>query len=241
MRFSPLGDRAVHIELGSSIDEATHRLVRAVCARLDDQPPAGFIEYVPGFTSVVVHYEPLRVEAGADGLSPHARMEAALTDALYQLGDEELPPARVVEIPVCYGGDLGPDLEDVARAHSLTPDDVVRMHAAGDYLVYMLGFMPGFAYLGGLAPELATPRRPTPRTHVPALSVGIGGSQTGVYPLESPGGWHLIGRTPRAVFLPAANPPTLLRMGDRVRFVAISPDEYRARVDAAAGRDEAST
>jgi inhibitor of KinA len=228
MRLSPLGDRAIHIQLGSSIDEATHRLVRAVCARLDERRPAGFVEYVPAFTSVVVHYDLTRVAGRAAGESPYERMAAALREALADLRDEALPPARVVEIPVCYGGELGPDLEELARTHALTPDDVVRLHTAGDYLVYMLGFMPGFAYLGGLAPELATPRRSTPRTNVPAGSVGIGGSQTGVYPLESPGGWHLLGRTPRPMFLPAEDPPTLLRMGDRVRFIAISEAEYRA-------------
>jgi inhibitor of KinA len=226
MHFSPLGDRAIHIELGSSISEATHRLVRAVCSRLDERRVPGVVEYVPAFTSVVVHYDPLRV--GGVGETPYARLVVAIDAALSDLRDDRLPPARVVEIPVCYGGALGPDLEDLARAHGITPDEVVRLHSAGDYLVYMLGFMPGFAYLGGLAPELATPRRPVPRTRVPAGSVGIGGSQTGVYPLESPGGWHLIGRTPDAMFLPKEDPPTLLRAGDRVRFAAMTLDAFRA-------------
>jgi inhibitor of KinA len=231
MLFSPLGDRAIHIQLGSSIDEATHRRVRAVCTRLDAYPVPGLLEYVPAFASVVVHYEPLAVDArAAPDASPGACMVASLERALRDLPDEALEAPRIVEIPVCYGGDLGPDLEDLARTHAMTPDDVVRRHTEPDYLVYMLGFMPGFAYLGGLDPALVTPRRAVPRTHVPALSVGIGGSQTGVYPLESPGGWHLIGRTPQPMFLPAEEPPTLLRMGDRVRFRSITHDDYRGRV-----------
>jgi inhibitor of KinA len=234
MNFSPLGDRAVLIQLGTSIDEATHRRVRAVCARLADAAVPGIVELVPAFTSVAVHYDPRRVAAlpGDQAAGPHARLEGAIRDALVDLGDETLPPAPVVEIPVCYGGDLGPDLEDVARSHDITPEEVVRIHAAGDYLVYMVGFMPGFGYLGGLSERIATPRRPVPRTHVPAGTVGIGGSQTGVYPLDSPGGWNLIGRTPRRMFLPEKEPPTLLAMGDRVRFHAVT----RAEFDATDGR-----
>ena len=233
MRFSPLGDRAVVIEVGSSIDVATHRRVRAICAQLDEYRVPGMIEYVPAFASVVVHYEPARVppmpaHAGDSDIAPtsYARMVAGLRSALADVRDQALPPAAVVEIPVCYGGELGPDLEDVATTHEMSSADVVRLHAAGDYLVYMVGFMPGFAYLGGLSDALATPRRPVPRTQVPAGSVGIGGSQTGVYPMDSPGGWNLIGRTPRRIFLPDREPPTLLRMGDRVRFRPISRDEY---------------
>jgi KipI family sensor histidine kinase inhibitor len=130
--------------------------------------------------------------------------------------------AREVQIPVAYGGDDGPDLTDVAAHTGLAPDEVVRRHCAGEYVVYLLGFLPGFAFMGGLPPELATPRRAEPRTAVPARSVGIGGEQTGIYPLASPGGWNLIGRTPLELFDPSAKEPTLLRPGDRVRFVAES-------------------
>jgi KipI family sensor histidine kinase inhibitor len=129
---------------------------------------------------------------------------------------------RTIEIPVAYGGEHGPDLADVAAHTGFTPAEVVRRHAAGEYVVYLLGFLPGFAFMGGLPPELATPRRAEPRVAVPARSVGIGGAQTGVYPLVSPGGWQLIGRTPLQMFDPAAAEPTLLRPGDRVRFVVES-------------------
>jgi inhibitor of KinA len=234
MNFSPLGDRALLIQLGTSIDEATHRRVRAVCARLTDAAVPGVVELVPAFTSVAVHYDPARVAGSPTDptAGPHVRLESALRGALVDLRDETLPPAPVVEIPVCYGGELGPDLDDVARIHEITSDEVVRVHVAGDYLVYMIGFMAGFAYLGGLSERIATPRRPVPRTRVPAGMVGIGGSQTGVYPLDSPGGWNLIGKTPRRMFLPEKEPPTLLAMGDRVRFHAIT----RAEFDAMDGR-----
>jgi inhibitor of KinA len=231
MNFSPLGDRAVIIQLGSSIDEATHQLVRAVCDRLAQAAIPGLLELVPAFASVAVHYDPAQVpdaSAGAAPASPRDRIVHALRAALAGVRGEALPPARLVEIPVCYGGALGPDLEDVARAHEMSADEVVATHTASDYRVYMVGFMPGFAYLGGLAERIATPRRSVPRTRVPAGTVGIGGSQTGVYPLESPGGWHLIGRTPQRMFLPAKEPPTLLEMGDRVRFRAIDRDEFDA-------------
>jgi len=226
MHYSALGDRAVLITLGDSIDEATHRRVRAVTARIDAEPPPGFVDRVPAFASVVVHYEPSRVNGVSP--SPHDAFVAGLQHILNDIRDDELPPARVVEIPVCYGGDFGPDIDDVARQHTIEPQQVIDIHAAGDYLVYMVGFMPGFAYLGGLSSRIATPRRQTPRTAVPAGTVGIGGEQTGVYPLVSPGGWNLIGRTPLRVFDIARAEPALLVTGDRVRFYPITLDEFRA-------------
>jgi inhibitor of KinA len=227
MHFSPLGDRAVLITLGDSIDEATHRRVRAVTASIDAEPPAGFVDRVPAFASITVHYEPLYVGATGDR-SPHDSFVEHLRQLLADVRDDSLPPPRVVEIPVCYGGALGPDIDDVARQHDITSREVIDLHASGDYLVYMVGFMPGFAYLGGLSPRLATPRRQTPRTAVPAGSVGIGGEQTGVYPLVSPGGWNLIGRTPLRIFDIDRAEATLLATGDRVRFRPISTDEFNA-------------
>jgi inhibitor of KinA len=155
-------------------------------------------------------------------------MVAALQRLLVDIRVDALPAPRIIDIPVCYGGVLGPDLEDVARRHELSAQDVIDVHVAGDYLVYMVGFMPGFAYLGGLSSRIATPRRQTPRTAVPAGSVGIGGEQTGVYPLVSPGGWNLIGRTPRRIFDIDRSEPALLVTGDRVRFRAISLTEFDA-------------
>ena len=226
LRLSALGDRALLIHLGDAIDEQTHRLVRTVCARLSEHPVPGMTELVPAFASVAVHYEPSAVPNG-DESPPHARFAAAIESALRNLGDESIPPPRAVEIPVCYGNEFGPDLEEVGRQHDLTPDEVVRLHSGASYRVYMLGFAPGFAYMGGLPEAIATPRRTEPRTAVPAGSVGIGGSQTGVYPLTLPGGWRLIGRTPVRLFDAARQPPTLLSVGDVVRFRAVSPTEYR--------------
>lgn len=239
MRFTPLGDRAVTITIGERIDEATHRTVRAVCARLTERPVAGVLELVPAFASVVVHYDPLRVPPCVPPRDPRMRVPelahpyerfiSMLSATLHDLRAAAPAPSRLVEIPVLYGGEGGPDLEEVARHHALDADSVVRMHAAGDYLVHMVGFAPGFAYLGGLAPELATPRRDVPRTHVPAGSVGIGGAQTGVYPVDSPGGWRIIGRTMLRMFDAARSPASLLQVGDRVRFRVVTAEEASVR------------
>ncbi|HET9984145.1 MAG TPA: 5-oxoprolinase subunit PxpB [Longimicrobiales bacterium] len=226
MHIEPLGDHALLVHLGSSIDEETHRLVRAAYATLERLDLPGVSELVPAFTSIGVHYDPARVRH-APTEPPHEGLRRELAAALERLDPAELPPARTVEIPVCYGGDFGPDLADVAGQAGLSAREVVRRHAAGEYLVYMIGFAPGFPYLGGLDPRLATPRLDAPRTAVPAGSVGIGGEQTGIYPVESPGGWRLIGRTPLRLFDPTREPATLLRAGDRVRFRAVTAARFR--------------
>lgn len=230
MRFSPLGDHAVMITLGDTIDEPTHRRVRAVAAALDASRPPAVVDLVPAYASVTVHYDPALVagDPANPGDSPYHAMVRILERALSESRDRPLPPPRVVEIPVSYGGDFGPDLDEVAALHGLSPDEVVEIHTSGDYLVYMVGFMPGFAYLGGLPERIETPRRSSPRRAVPAGTVGIGGQQTGVYPLESPGGWNLIGRTPLKIFDILRAEPTLLATGDRVRFRAIDLVEFHA-------------
>lgn len=228
MRVVPLGDRALLIHLGTTIDDATHRRVRAVYARLAAHPVPGTIELVPAFASVAVHYEPARVPndgGGREQRSPYARFADRVRTVLADVEGDALPSPRTVEIPVRYGGEDGPDLEAVAAAHGLPAEEVVRLHSGATYRVYMLGFAPGFAYLGGLPDAIATPRRPEPRTAVPAGSVGIGGSQTGVYPLVSPGGWQLIGRTALRLFDAGRTPPALLAIGDVVRFRALAPHE----------------
>jgi inhibitor of KinA len=227
-RITPLGDRALIITFGTTIDEPTHRRVRAATSRLRDRPPAGLVDLVPAFASVTLHYAPERAPAGPPDASPFERMRAAVEQTLIDLSDDAGAASRLIEIPVCYGGELGPDLGDVAAAHAMSPEDVITTHAAAEYRVYMIGFMPGFAYLGGLPSALATPRRAAPRTAVPAGAVGIGGSQTGVYPMRSPGGWNLIGRTPVTMFDVTRDEPSLLAAGDRVRFRPID----RATFDA---------
>jgi len=226
--FTALGDRAVTITLGTSIDEVTRRRVQSLCAALDAKPVPGIIEYVPAFASLTVHYDPVRVPPTSGGTSPYESFCALLTDALQRTRPASIPTPRTVTIPVAYGGEFGPDLEDVARHAGISADEVIALHTSGDYVVHMVGFIAGFGYLGGLPPKIATPRRATPRTRVPASTVGIGGSQTGVYPIDSPGGWNLIGRTPLRMFDPQRDPPTLLHAGDRVRFVAVAPEELQA-------------
>ena len=231
MRLSPLGDRALLVHVGSTIDEGTHRRVRAVYSRLAAGTLPGVIDLVPAFTTVAVHYDPARVAGDGNApVSPYQQLVRLVTATLADLREEDVPTPRVMEIPVCYGGVHGPDIDDVARLHGLSAADVAEIHAGGEYIVYMLGFAPGFAYLGGLPASLATPRRSEPRTVVPAGSVGIGGSQTGVYPLALPGGWRLIGRSPMRLFDPARTPPALLQVGDRVRFRALAPNECADRL-----------
>ena len=226
MRLTPLGDRAVIIEVATTIGDAAHALVLAVMKRLTTDPFAGMVELVPAFTSVAVYYDPAVVARTSGGATPYAHVEAEIRTRLDRLDAAALDEGRDIEIPVTYGGELGPDLEEVARHAGLTEDEVVAIHSGASYRVYMIGFNPGFPYLGGLDDRLATPRRSTPRTLVPASSVGIGGPQTGIYPLDSPGGWQIIGRTPLRLFRPDRDPPTLLEVGDRVRFRRIDRDEF---------------
>lgn len=206
--FRPLGDQAVRIEFGHAISPATNVRIRQFCQCLERDPIPGVVEWVPAFATVALFYRPhlIRYEALCRIL------EERLAAAVF----EPLPPSRVFEIPVCYDG---PDLGHVAAFHSIGPSEVIALHAGPTYLVYFLGFLPGFPYLGGLPDALATPRRDTPRTRVPAGSIGIAGAQTGVYPLESPGGWQIIGHTSMCLYDPSRQPAALLRAGDEVRFV----------------------
>lgn len=219
-RVEPLGDMAAMVRLGDRIDRRTFQQVRALAERLGRERFPGFVEYVPAFASVAVYYDPR--------LALFSEVCAWINSILPTLAETTANPPRQIEIPACYGGEFGPDLEFVAEHARLRAEEVVQIHAGTEYLVYMIGFAPGFPYLGGMSPRLAAPRRSSPRLKIPAGSVGIAGTQTGVYPLETPGGWQLIGRTPLALFRPSDDPPTLLRAGDMVRFRAIDEDEYHA-------------
>lgn len=225
-RIVPAGDRALLVELGEGIDPVVNERVLRLHASVLQAPPPGVEEAVPGYRSLLVLYDPLAVQTEA--------LIADLLQRLDRLHRVPLPPPALVQIPVCYGGEYGPDLAEVAARTGLTPDEVVRLHTAPAYRVYCLGFLPGFAYLGGLDPRLHLPRRSPPRVRVPAGSVGIGGAQTGVYPVASPGGWHLIGRTPAPLYLPGREPPSLLRPGDVVRFHAVDASTYARLSDMAA-------
>jgi KipI family sensor histidine kinase inhibitor len=218
--FQPAGDSALLVILGGQIDLATNRRVHALARRLAEHPLEGAGEAVPGYTTLLVHYDPLRV--GYERLA--GWVEEALAGpppgaAGLEEGPADLPAARRVEIPVRYGGEWGPDLEDVAQHCGLSTAEVVRIHTAGEYSVFLIGFLPGFPYLGGMDKAIACPRLATPRLCVPAGSVGIAGEQTGIYPLESPGGWRIIGRSRLLLFDIQRDPPALLAPGDMVRFV----------------------
>jgi len=209
-----VSDHSLLVSLAEEVSHAAHRRVVAAFRALQEPALPGVRDLHPAYSSLLVSYDPRR--ADRDGLCE------AVAERLRALRDAVPPAVRTVEIPVAYGGADGPDLTDVARASGLAESEVAAVHASGDYFVCFLGFSPGFPYLGGMPPALAVPRRATPRTRVPAGSVAIAGTQAGIYPLASPGGWQLIGRTPVRLFDPLRTPPALLAIGDRVRFVPIS-------------------
>ena len=211
MTIRPASDRSLLLSCGDKISSDAHLEVARLTRCLEGV--RGILNLHPAYSSVLVDFDPR--------LRSHAQVEALVRERLATHADHAPPEPRRVEIPVCYGGECGPDLGDVARHAGLTEERVVELHAAAEYLVYFVGFATCFPYLGGLPPELATPRLAAPRKHVPVGSVAIGGAQAGIYPLSSPGGWRLIGRTRLMLFDPSASPPPLLRMGDRVRFVPV--------------------
>ncbi|MGY2132063.1 5-oxoprolinase subunit PxpB [Hymenobacter sp. HD11105] len=222
----PLGDSGIVLLFSSVFDTPTQLRIRACCTYLDQINIEGVLEYVPAYTTLTIYYNPWIIsEEGR--LDPYAR----ITEIVQEMLEQAQAPATeaaptLVEIPVCYGGQFGPDLEDVARHAGLSAAHVIRLHAQAKYVVAMVGFAPGFPYLAGMHTELATPRKAQPRPLVPAGSVGIAGQQTGVYSIPTPGGWQLIGRTPRRLFHPQRVNPSLLQAGDRVRFVSISAAEF---------------
>ena len=229
MQITPLGDSALMLTVGDKVSESTHRQVHAVWRALSAEPLPGVSEVTPAYTTVTVFYDAWRaVEAGAPEDGVIEWLTAQVRHRLKhppKVGKAGKP--RTVDIPVCYGGEHGPDLGRVAAQARLFPDEVVKRHTAAKYLVHLIGFAPGFPYLGGLPKELATPRHAKPRMAVPAGSVAIGGEQTGIYPQETPGGWNLIGCTPLRLFRPEAEPPVFLQAGDEVRFKTITPDEFK--------------
>lgn len=222
----PLGDRGLVVQFDDCIDDGVFERVQALSHDLAHAPIAGVIEHVPAYTTVTIYYDPR--QASFDAVS-HAVQESLPHK-------EEFTPlaARTVTIPVCYGEGFGVDLGHVAHHNGLTVDEVIEIHSGATYRVHMLGFAPGFPYLGGMSQRIATPRRASPRLKVPPGSVGIAGAQTGIYSLETPGGWQIIGRTPLALFRPHDHPPTLLAAGDIVRFRSITKKEFIALQDAAA-------
>lgn len=226
-RLYPLGETALVVQLGDSINTETHNWVKSLVKYLDQHPFEGMIEYVPAYTTVTVYYDPLYF-LSKENESPYTGVARLIEHILSSIEPDAEGTGREMQIPVCYGGTFGPDLEMVAEHNGLTPEEVIRIHTSGEYLVYMIGFAPGFPYIGGMSDKIAMPRRSSPRVAIPVGSVGIAGGQTCIYPIETPGGWQLIGRTPLRLFQPDEASPSLLEAGDQIRFVSISEEEYYA-------------
>ncbi|TXJ09559.1 MAG: 5-oxoprolinase subunit PxpB [Afipia sp.] len=227
-RILPSGDTALTVEFGSSIDPDINRRVLALDRNVAGEAVTGVTETVPTYRSLLVHYDPLQIGY------------AELSDKLLALAQRPVPPETGIRrwrVPVVYGGDDGIDLDDVARAHNISTSEVIAKHTGSEYRVAMIGFTPGFAYLSGLDPSIATPRRESPRTYTPPGTISIGGVQGCVQCLAAPSGWHLLGRTPVRTFHPHRDPVFLMEPGDAVIFHAIAANEFAA-LDRAAERGE---
>lgn len=212
------GDSALNIEFSDRISPETSTTIRAAAQNLALDPIPGVVDLIPTFTALMVQYDPSIIR--------FPELVASLEHHLKNIGTVDLGTRVIIEIPVCYGSKYGPDIDTVAEHAGMTIDEVVELHSGRDYLIDMLGFMPGFAYLGGLDERLHTPRLERPRTRIEPGSVGIGGAQTGIYPLASPGGWQIIGRTPVRPYDPHRPKPILYSAGEYLRFVPISSQEY---------------
>lgn len=218
-RFLTAGEGGMVIEFGCEISPVLSSLVHQLTRLLNAKSLAGVLEIVPTYRSVSIYFDPLIITRQA--------LAEAVTEMFARLQTEaDDPKARIVYVPVSYGGVLGPELDVVAKYAGLSPEEVIKIHTAKPYLVYMLGFIPGFPYLGGLSPKLHIPRLEKPRAKVPAGSVGIGGNQTGFYPIESQGEWWLIGRTPLRAFNPEGPEPFIVAAGDYIQFYSVNLEEY---------------
>jgi len=217
-RFERASDQSLLVYFGEKITVGANEEVRKLLRLLDLQPITGVRNLHPAYCSLLVKFDGLKLH--------HEELQKKLREYLIRIDEVKLPKPGEVEIPVCYGGEFGPDLEEVASLHRMTPQKVIDLHVSTSYLVYFLGFVPGFAYLGELPEELVTPRLSTPRKKVPVGSVGIAGNQTGVYPFETPGGWRLLGRTPLAMVRTDRKDLSLVSIGDRVRFVPVTRERF---------------
>ena len=212
-RIQPFGDSAIVVEFGEHISMAINSSVHALASLLEINKPAGVIEWVPSYAALTIYYDPL--------LMNYTEMVRWISEKTERLAEVQRMQPRVIEVPTIYGGEFGPDLDFVAQYHGLTAEEVIHIHSEREYHVFMLGFTPGFPYMGELSERIAAPRLAAPRLHVPAGSVGIAERQTGIYPIESPGGWHIIGRTSLMLFDVQREPPFLISAGDTVKFVPV--------------------
>ena len=219
VRFVPASDQTLLIYFGDAISLSIHHKIVKFVKLLQAEPVDGELNLNPAYASVLVKFDAFRFT--------HGEMESRLAPHLSRLNEVSLQEPRRREVPVCYAAEYGPDLSEVAQLHKMKEADVARLHSSVEYTVYFLGFVPGFAYLGGLPRELETARLASPRKQVPAGSVAIGGNQTGIYPISTPGGWRLIGQTPILLFRPKAKEKSFLAIGDRVVFVPITSEKFK--------------
>lgn len=217
--ISPVGDRAISIDFGQVIDPTINRHIRQTIERIKELQLDGIIELVPTYCALLVEYDAMLYSYSEICNIIEPTLEEGMTNTTNEL-------VTVIEVPTVYGGEFGPDLSFVASHNHLSEDEVISIHSGTDYLVYMLGFIPGFSYLGGMDSRIATPRLSSPRTVIPAGSVGIAGEQTGTYPSDSPGGWQIIGRTPVTMYDMSKAQAALLKAGDYVRYVPIDESEF---------------
>jgi len=217
-----VGDRAVFIEFANKISPEINRKVHIMASIIEKEKIEGIIEIVPTYRSLSIYYDPLKIEL--DNLLEKLEEVKSSPDEI------KIPSPKIIEIPTVYGGKYGQDLEFVAKYNNLSQEEVIKIHSGRNYLVYMFGFSPGFTYLGGMDERIATPRLKTPRIKIAGGSVGIAEKQTGIYPLESPGGWRLIGRTPLKLFNPDKEPPVPFLPGDYLKFTPISEEEYLTQI-----------
>lgn len=223
--LQPHGDYSIIIDVGGKINETTLQRVQTITSYLEKKKFDWIVEYVPSFQTVTIYYDPIKVAQIQPLIPPYDYVSQQL-NSLHDFQAQTNVIPRTITIPVCYGGELGPDLQHVADFNDLSTEEVIDIHANGSYLVYMIGFSPGFPYIGGMSERIATPRRSSPRSQIPAGAVGIAGIQTGIYPLKTPGGWQIIGQTPKKLFIPSKIPPSLLKAGDRIKFSPITYQEF---------------
>lgn len=218
VRYLVSGDCGISVEFGNEISPDINKKIRAFKIAIEKSGIEGIVETIPTYRSLLVQYRPEEIR--------FKELTQRFEGLMGSLSSIEIPPPSVIEIPVLYGGEMGPDIAGVAEHNHKTVEEVIRIHTSEEYLIYMLGFIAGFPYLGGMSKEIATPRLKNPRVKIDGGSVGIAGEQTGIYPVDSPGGWQLIGRTPLKLYDSEREKPILLEAGQYIKFKAVTEDEY---------------